>query len=77
MNLKDLELAHIEHQSWLNLVRHLEQMKVVTKADLESSPSDRSTRGTLLFHLIRQWAHTYADLREANPQVKNNEAIDS
>ena len=70
------ELAHIEHKRWLELVEHLESNEVVTKEECASSPSRRDTYGTKLFHLIRRWAHSYADLREAEPKVRENEEVD-
>jgi len=72
-----MKLQHEEHDAWLQLVEQLRSVGAVTERDCQSSPMERNSPGLLVFHLIRSWAHRYADLREVLPTVKNNEAIDN
>jgi len=70
--LQDLALAHKEHERWLKLMLQLGLTKAITKADAESPINERKTPGQELIHRIKEWAYAYADLCEANPEVKKN-----
>lgn len=68
-DLKELEIAHTEHESWLSLCRVLKTTRAVTKKDLQSKVGLRVTRGQLVLELIRQWGEDLVTLRKFQSEL--------